>query len=326
MKILVTGSSGFIGREVAVQLLEAGHEVCGFDRREPSEGPEGMQHFSGEMLDRERLFAVMEEVRPEVVIHLAAKTSLKKTPPGHPRFLPNTEGTLNLMEAGRAAGTVRRVLFTSTKYVFRDPPPAPHRTYRSTTDYGRSKAAMEELVWEHDGMAPEWTIVRPTTIWGPRVGPHYQRFLRLVRDGRYVNFGGGRALKHLGYVGNAAWQLRRLAELPAADVHRKVLYVGDYEAIALGDWAGAFRDEFGAPPIRSVALPPAKLAARAGDLAVKLGWRSCPFTTFRLRNLTEDDLCDMEPTRAVCGDAPATVEEGVRQTVRWFNLLEDKLP
>ena len=325
MKFLVTGSSGFIGRGVVEQLLAAGHDVAGFDRRQPDEPTLGLKHFSGELVDRERVFAVLSRARPEVVIHLAAKTSLKKTPNGHPRFLPNTQGTLNLMEAGRSVGTVRRTLFTSTKYVYRKAPPAPHRIYAPTTDYGRSKAAMEECVWEHDGMVAEWCIVRPTTIWGPGVGPHYQRFLRLVRDGRYVHFGRGDSMKHLGYIENTVWQICRLAEMDGEIIHRKVLYVGDYDAIRVGDWAETLREVYGASPIRSVPVPLASLAAKAGDLLVMCGWKGFPLTTFRFRNLTEDDLCDMEPTRAICGEVPVSLDESARRTVAWLNGLEPRI-
>ncbi len=316
MKILVTGSSGFVGKELLGQL--AGHEVLGLDLREPVSMPEGMRHVTCDLLDAGGLRRAVDGFCPEVVIHLAAKTGLKKVPPGSPHFAANTVGTVNLMDAVCSCGGVRRVLYTSTKYVYRGAPPAPHREYETNTSYGRSKAEMEEMVWEADGAAPEWCILRPTTIWGPGVSPHYRKFMRMVRGGRYVHFGGGDSLKHLGYVENAAFQIRKLAEVPAEAIHRRVFYVGDYEALRVGDWAEAFREAFGAPPIRSVPRPVARLAAKAGDLLVKCGWRKFPLTTFRFRNLTEDDLCEMEPTREVCGEAPVALEEAVRRTAAWF--------
>ena len=320
MKLLVTGSSGFIGRHVVRQLEERGHEVAGLDRRDPPDA--GGRHFAGDLLDAARVREVMEEVRPEVVIHLAAKTSLKEVAPDSPHFHANTVGTGNLMEAMAAAGSVRRALYVSTKYVFRGPPPAGLRQYRPTTSYGRSKAEMEERIWDADGAVPEWCILRPTTIWGPGMGPHYQRFLQLVRRGRYVHFGSGGALKHLGYVENTAWQIVRLAEAPAEAVHAKVLYVGDYDAIRVGDWAEGFRRAFDAPPIRSVPMPVAGGLALLGDLLVRCGWRKFPLTRFRFRNLTEDDLCDMEPTREVCGEAPVGLGEAARRTADWIRTLD----
>lgn len=324
MHFLITGSSGFIGSRVAARLVAAGHQVAGFDRRPPEMPLQGVVHFDGDLLDARRLAEVMAAVRPEVVVHLAARASMKDDLDGR-RFAPNTTGTRNLMEAMLQAGSVRRALYTSTKYVFRGPPPAPPRTYRPNTAYGRSKAAMEEMIWDADGACAEWCILRPSTIWGPGVSAHYRMFLRMVKRGRYVHLGRGESLKHLGQVENVAFQIEKLASVPAEAMHRQVFYLGDYQALRVGEWAEAFRDAFGAPPIRSVPLPLARLAAKAGDIAVKAGWRKWPFTSFRLRNLTEDDLCDMEPTREVCGEVPVTLEEGARQTVRWFNGLDEEL-
>lgn len=316
MKILVTGSSGFIGKELLRQL--GGHEVLGLDSREPESMPEGMRHVTCDLLDPENLSRALAGFGPEVVIHLAAKTGLKKVPPGSPHFAVNTTGTANLIDAIRSCGGVRRVLYTSSKYVYRGSPPAPHRKYETNTSYGLSKAEMEELVWETDGAAPEWCILRPTTIWGPGVSPHYRKFFRMVRHGKYVHFGNGLSLKHLGYIENVAFQIRRLAEVPGETMHRRIFYVGDYEALRVGDWAEAFRAAFGAPPIRSAPLWLAHGAAVAGDFLVKCGWRKFPLTSFRFRNLTEDDLCEMEPTRQVCGEAPVALDEAVRRTARWF--------
>lgn len=324
MKFFITGSSGFIGSRVVAGLLAKGHEVTGLDRRAPTADlPPGATYVEGDLLDRERMIASVVASRAEVVIHLAAKTGLREAPPDSPHFAANTRGTENLMDGIRQAGTVRRALYTSTKYVYRGAPPAPHREYEPNTSYGRSKAAMEELVWEADGAAAEWCIVRPTTIWGPGMSPHYRKFLRLVRAGRYVHFGAGDSLKHLGFIENTAAQIVGLALAPAEAIQRRVLYVGDYDAIRVGDWAEAFRVAFGAPPIRSIPLPLARLAALAGDGLVKCGWRKFPLTSFRFRNLTEDDLCEMEPTRAICGESPYSLAESAARTARWFNEITE---
>ena len=198
MKILITGSSGFIGRRVSRRLADAGHKVVGFDLREPLERDDRVEHHTEDLLNRDGVAELISRTNPEVVVHLAAKIGLKEVPSDSPHFAANTVGTKNLMEAMAESASVRRAVFVSTKYVFRGPPPVAPRTYKPNTAYGRTKAAMEEMIWEADGAVPEWCIARPTTIWGPGMSPHYCRFLRLIREGRYVHFGGGRSLKQVG--------------------------------------------------------------------------------------------------------------------------------
>jgi hypothetical protein len=47
-----------------------------------------------------------------------------------------------------------------------------------------------------------------------------------------------------------------------------------------------------------------------------------PFTSFRVKNLTTDDVCDPRLTEEVCGDLPFTMEEGVAITGDWFRAID----
>lgn len=317
MKILVTGSSGFIGSALVADLLRAGHEVAGLDRKAAS--LEGARHLKVDLMDADALRRAVVDFGPEVVVHLAAKTSLKTSVPGSDRFEANTKGTMNLVAAMAAAGTVRRALYASTKYVHRGSEVrVPARTYAPDTEYGASKAAMEEALWEAGGGCREWGILRPTTIWGPGFGPHYRRFLELVRSGRYFHAGSRTGRKHMGYIENTVFQIRRLVEAPAAALERKIFYLGDYEAVEVRRWADEFRRAFGSRRIPTLPRALARVAAGAGDLLAAAGWKKFPLTSFRLRNLAEDDLCDLEPTREVCGELPVDFEEAVARTAAWY--------
>jgi hypothetical protein len=51
------------------------------------------------------------------------------------------------------------------------------------------------------------------------------------------------------------------------------------------------------------------------------GFRRFPFNSFRLRNILTQYRFNLDETRAVCGPLPFTMQQGVEQTVSWFNNL-----
>ena len=326
MRILVTGAKGFIGRELCWQLTEAGDEVCGLDKKDienPFENAK-MEWVVGDFLDGDHLKELVERFRPEGIVHLGAKTGLKNYPADSEYFAANTRGTDLLMEKAKESGCVRRMIFASTKYVWRREGEPDHRQYSPTTTYGESKVLMEESIWNNDGGCPEWCIVRPTTIWGPGMSPHYQRFLGFVEKGSYFHIGRRPVRKDMGYVGNMAFQLRKLLTQPKEMIHQKVFYLCDYDPVILEEWAEGFRAEFQAPAIKRMPRVVASIMAGFGDLVNSLGWRKFPFNSFRLKNLTLDDLCDPGLTKEVCGDLPFSRKEAIKETVAWFREQQRK--
>jgi CDP-paratose 2-epimerase len=136
----VTGSCGLIGSEVAVFFSRAGFAVAGIDsnHRAVFFGPEGdtawslerlrrdipgYRHEAIDICDRERVLALVEELRPDVIVHTAAQ-------PSHDRaaaipfldFEVNALGTLHLLEAARRFCPESPFIFTSTNKVYGDRP------------------------------------------------------------------------------------------------------------------------------------------------------------------------------------------------------------
>ncbi len=126
MKILVTGSTGFIGSQLCRALVEQGHRVLAFHRASSSlRGLEGipgcheqpalsevagcLEHVIGDLNQADTLAAALQGV--EVVFHTAGLTN-----PGAQAarlYNVNVEGTRNLLQAAQSAG-VRRVVHTSS--------------------------------------------------------------------------------------------------------------------------------------------------------------------------------------------------------------------
>lgn len=318
MKVLVTGSAGLIGRWTVAGLVEAGHEVIGLDKIEPPIEFSGRCSYTCDILDTPRLKAVFQECHPEAVIHLAARIDLDEEQDLR-GYAANTDGVRNVVDAVRHTPSVRRVVYTSSQLVCKvGYIPKSMDEYCPNTLYGQSKVLTEQIVKEADGGVAEWCLVRPTTVWGPGMSPHYQRMLDLITRGLFFHCGEGKLYKSYSYAANIAYQYVRLLAAPARAIHRRTLYLADYEPLSLRDYTNLLAKELGAKPIRTMPLPMAKLLAYVGDIAGGLCRRSLPLNSFRLRNILTEYVFDLRETRAVCGPLPSTFEEGVRKTASWY--------
>lgn len=139
MKAVVTGSSGFVGRELVAHLEAAGDEVVGLDRA-----------AGADVTDAAALRDLLARHRPQAVYHLAAVSHIGgswSTPAQV--FRVNAEGTLNVLVAARDAA-VERVLVVGSadeygRVADEDLPLGEEAPLRPLTPYGASKVAAEFL-------------------------------------------------------------------------------------------------------------------------------------------------------------------------------------
>jgi CDP-glucose 4,6-dehydratase len=118
-RVLLTGHTGFKGAWLALWLQALGARVSGFSLGIPTRPSlyelarveEGMQSVEGDVRDFAALAAALEAARPEVVIHMAAQSLVRRSL-ARPRetYEVNVMGTVNLLEALRGRSEVRAVL------------------------------------------------------------------------------------------------------------------------------------------------------------------------------------------------------------------------
>jgi nucleoside-diphosphate-sugar epimerase len=117
--ILLTGGAGFVGLNVAEQLLARGDEVLILDLRPPPAAFSKAVSVQGDVTDRAMLEELFRENRIERVIHLSAITAGPERDAREPRRIAevNLIGTLNVLQASKVAG-VRRFVHASTGALF----------------------------------------------------------------------------------------------------------------------------------------------------------------------------------------------------------------
>ncbi|MRR05886.1 MAG: NAD(P)-dependent oxidoreductase [Deltaproteobacteria bacterium] len=320
MKVLITGSSGMIGRWVAERLKEEGYRTIGLDTSLPSL-PTGDEHITCDILDRSTLISEVRRASPDALIHLAARTDLNETE-SLDGYATNIDGMRNVIEAVRQTPAIKRAIYTSSQLVCRiGHVPVSETEYCPTTLYGQSKVLTENIVREEDGGGVEWCLTRPTTVWGPHMSPHYKNMLRLIRKGLYFHCGNGRLYKSYAYAGNIAHQYVGLISAKGTAIHRKTFYLADYQPLSLRDYADGLAREMDAPRIPTVPLALARFLAVGGDVLNACGISRFPFNSFRLNNILTEYVIDLSSTEAVCGPVPFTHEDGIKETAQWYLSL-----
>jgi len=315
-RILITGGSGFIGTNLVEHYLTKGWTVLSLDEAYPRNPAHNTVFEPVNLLDSAGMHAAMTHFEPNIVLHFGARTDLNER---HDikGYAANIDGVQNVISACRQCSDLRRLIVASTTLVCRYGYTPKHELdFDPSTLYGGSKVLTERSVREGD-LPFDWTIVRPSSIWGPWFGAPYNAFFRFVLTGRYVHPGSKSGTSTYGYIGNTIYQIDRLVDAEADRVHGRVFYLGDLPPNNVGEWADEIARLAGQRKILTVPYSILNAAATLGDLLAKLGIRF-PLTSFRLSNMTTDNICDVAPIHELAPNPPYTRADGVRATLNWL--------
>jgi UDP-glucose 4-epimerase len=302
MRILVTGGAGFIGSHLTDALLGRGDEVWVVDNL--SAGRASRLHERAVLVEQsivhaEALAALVEDVRPELICHLAAQIDVRasvKFPVDD--ACVNVIGTINVLEAARRADA--RVLFCSSGgalYGQDAPVPSPESAPpMPESPYGTAKYCAEQYICMDNRLHGTChAVLRLANVYGPRQCPSGEaavipRFCsRALRGERLVIYGDGRQTRDFIYVSDVVE-----AFLAAADCRMPGTWnIGTGAEVSVLDLA-AIISKISGRPFDAEFAP-----SRAGEL--------------------ERSAVSAELARGVLGWRPvATLAEGVRAVYRWI--------
>jgi dihydroflavonol-4-reductase len=170
MNIAVTGANGHVGINLCIALQEKGHFVRALNHTNDF----GLKHikvesYKGDLLNKDSLKSFLTDI--DVVVHLAAKISIKGDPDGSVQKI-NVEGTRNILEIARQIGIKRFIHFSSIHAFQQEPLDEELDEMRPIVDsgafaYDRSKADGERMVLAAAKDGFDAIVLCPTAIIGP---------------------------------------------------------------------------------------------------------------------------------------------------------------
>jgi GDP-6-deoxy-D-talose 4-dehydrogenase len=167
MKILITGSNGFVGTYLKNELLATGKDVWGIDFKSYSHNT-----FSANIMNENALIGILKQVEPDYIIHLAAIADVDQAIESQVYEI-NFKGTLNVLNACIQLKKIPRFVFISSSLVYGNIPveclPIDESfAVNPVNHYGASKAAAEIAVKTFGcEYGLEYVIIRPFNHTGP---------------------------------------------------------------------------------------------------------------------------------------------------------------
>jgi UDP-glucuronate 4-epimerase len=239
MRILITGTAGFIGSHLSIHLLKEGHTVTGMDnlnsyydvrlKKDRLALLEPHPHFRFHLLDltnragMENLFRVE---RPEIVVHLAAQAGVRYSLQNPAAYVDsNLVGFLNILEGCRH-NSVKHLVFASSSSVYGANTLMPFSVHQNVDHpvslYAATKKANELMAHTYAALyGLPCTGLRFFTVYGPWGRPDMALFLftKAILEGQPIDvFNEGRMKRDFTYIDDIVEGVARIMQkIPVAD-------------------------------------------------------------------------------------------------------------
>jgi NADH dehydrogenase len=289
--VLVTGSSGYVGRRLVARLAERGTPVRAFVHRSRADLPDGVVAVEGDVTDTASLTRACEGT--DVVVNLASVTAARKPPTGgYDRV--NAEGPAALASAARAAGVRRIVHLAGIDTTTGEP--GPYLAGRRRGDAAVLASGVESVA-----------ILRPSIMFGGRDSAFVRALARLVRFSPAVPVpGDGSVRLQLVWVEDVVRCIMQLAD----DMRPGQFPIGGPDQLTYDEVLDTIGLGLGKRRVRKVHLPVPVFSAQARVMSVL---PSPPLTPAALELFASDNTTTADAIEQQFNFHPRGFDEHVRR-------------
>ena len=313
-KILITGGSGFIGTNLIDYFITNGHIIINIDYCKPQKESHIQFWKDIDITNYTILEKAILDFNPDYIVHLAARTDLYGNTIDD--YNANIQGVANIINISHLLPSLKKIIITSSMLVCHTGyQPKDQLDYSPTTLYGESKVKTENIVWENPPRC-DWAIIRPTSIWGPWFGIPYKNFFDMIIAKKYFHIGHKGCTKTYGFVGNAVYQISNILFKSTTNYNNKVFYIGDNPPTNIEEWANEIAFQLN-QKIYHIPFFMIKIAAIIGDLLKKCNILF-PMTSFRLKNMTTNNIVNLQNTYEIAPNPPYKRKEAIAITLNWI--------
>ena len=236
MKILITGSSGFIGFHLSKKLLSMGYEVIGIDnmndyyevslkeaRLAKLLVHDCFKFYHSNLEDRVKIQTVFNENKIDVVVNLAAQAGVRYSIENPYAYIDsNIVGFINILEACRH-NDVKQLIYASSSSVYGANTSLPFSVHNNVDHplslYAATKKANELMAHTYSSLYNlPTTGLRFFTVYGPWGRPDMAlfKFTKNIMEGQPIDvYNNGKMMRDFTYVEDIVESISRLVEKPA---------------------------------------------------------------------------------------------------------------
>ena len=214
MKCLITGGAGFIGSNLADQLIENGHEVVIIDNLSSGKKEninKKAKFYKIDIRNDLSVLKIFKKEKPEIVFHLAAQVNVRESSKKPIKDAEiNILGAINIFE-NCVKHKVKKIIFSSTggaMYGDANIIPTPENYYElPMSPYGIAKLTTEKyLRYYHTVFGLQFIALRFANVYGPRQNPEGEAGVisifcdRLLKRQKPIIFGNGKQTRDFVFV------------------------------------------------------------------------------------------------------------------------------